>query len=135
VKWGVPVTTYLVYNRKMIEDSAIDKRTTARLVGSWRVALQRGGDSRVVYGIANDLSRGGLSLRSPESVPNGMECTIHFVLPAPKPGYPQRNISVKAKILYSVFAGGGEFRHGIQFGDFLGEGKIQYFQYLADHGV
>ena len=109
--------------RLPIEDS---RRRQVRYLVRWKVAViydEETGRERF-YGIAWDISNGGLSLYSDNNIFNEKPITLLISIPSNKVNGRSKVVEVKAVMMYTyVCSKKQRFRTGIRFKQFKDQGK------------
>nr|WP_169741300.1 PilZ domain-containing protein [Andreprevotia chitinilytica] len=103
-----------------------ESRGETRYLVNWKVAIIYGeAEQRLSFrGRIFDISKGGFSLHSEYSLPPADRVTVLISIPPIVTGQRPKVIEVKSRVVYTVLSNEfNQFRTGVQFGDFKGDGR------------
>jgi len=112
-----------------------EKREFKRYLVNWKVAVvnEKSGQDHVFHGRARDISMGGLCLMSDHNLNIRNSVRVLIAVPPNSPKHPPHVVEVRSKLAYTVLEKGGkQFRIGITFLEFKGDGRLMLEKRLAE---
>ena len=116
-------------------ESFQEKREFKRFLVNWKVAVvnAKAGQDHVFHGRARDISLGGLCLMSDHNLNIRNSVRVLIAVPPNSPNHSPHVVEVRSKLAYTVLEKGGrQFRIGITFLEFKGDGRLVLEKRLAE---